>query len=306
MLAAHEGDFPKPSRSAIDSQGGFTLPKEWSTERGDLLAAATVSPSSIVIYRLGAFDDALRRARTAEFAGPGDDAAQHFASAASAVEVNRLHRIYLPTDLAHRAGLEFPAAVSVFSDSDRIVLAQPEQEARASSFFHAAPSLNSPALWTATSTEMDLKSAANLLRLTLLNAPSTIAELRGLDPRAFEEWVGERLEEEGYVVTMSPLGPDGGIDLFAARHDRLGSFVYGVQCKRYSESNPVRVQLVRELAGVLEVQRLTAGLLVTTSRFTRPARREASSDRLSMRISLRDSTDLEGWLGQYGPGLVHA
>lgn len=213
--------------------------------------------------------------------------------------------MYFPKEVVASEGIELPAAVSVLYDADKFVLVPPAQEATTRSYFFSAPTNDAQRLWAASSPPAQVARAAELLLLTTTAiSPSTLEDLRNLHPRAFEEWVALRLEEEGYVVSMSPVGADGGIDLFAARHDRLGSFVYGVQCKRYGANNPVRVQPIRELVGVLELHRLTAGLLVTTSRFTGPARREASSEHFATRISLRDCTDLESWLRDNTSGLL--
>lgn len=45
------------------------------------------------------------------------------------------------------------------------------------------------------------------------------------------------------------------------------------ECKRYSQKHPVNVGLVRELYGTIEADKATAGIMVTTSYFSKDARK---------------------------------
>lgn len=118
-------------------------------------------------------------------------------------------------------------------------------------------------------------------------------EIFELSPRQFEELVAALLREQGYDVELTPTSKDGGKDLLVAVPHGLGDFLYLVECKRYRK--PVGVRRVRELYGVVEQERATAGILVTTSTFTRDAvefRRP-----IGRRLSLLDYQDLVSWLG---------
>lgn len=119
-----------------------------------------------------------------------------------------------------------------------------------------------------------------------------------VDPRRFEEVTARLFERLGYEVSLTPAGGDGGKDLFIARTDELGSFLYYVECKRYAPRRPVGVALVRQLAGVLATDRATAAILLTTSRFTGPARETA--DQWRHRMSLKDYGDFKALLEAAG------
>lgn len=67
-----------------------------------------------------------------------------------------------------------------------------------------------------------------------------------------------------------------------------------VECKKYDISNPVGVAVVRELYGVVEAERATGGLLVTTSTFTKGAKEFQKNNRYKM--TLADYINLTSWL----------
>src|SRR5204862_4797648 len=59
------------------------------------------------------------------------------------------------------------------------------------------------------------------------------SRFHALTPRQFEEVVAELLDRQGYEVTLTPASKDGGKDIYAAKNDMLGSFLYLVECKKY-------------------------------------------------------------------------
>jgi hypothetical protein len=115
-----------------------------------------------------------------------------------------------------------------------------------------------------------------------------------LSPREFEQFVAELLEKQGYKVVLTPATNDGGFDMYAARKNGLGEFLYLVECKRYAPAHPVGVDIVRSLYGVVERERASAGVLVTTSRFTKGA--IAYQQSLRYRLSLHDYLHLQQML----------
>jgi len=119
-----------------------------------------------------------------------------------------------------------------------------------------------------------------------------------LTPRQFEEVTATLFEQLGYDVTLTPASKDGGKDLYIAKTDAIGSFLYYVECKRYAPDRPVGVGLVNALTGVVEGGRATAGLMLTTSRFTSGAR--AAQDRWQYRLSLKDYSDFKQMLAEVG------
>ncbi|WKA31335.1 restriction endonuclease [Bradyrhizobium roseum] len=120
--------------------------------------------------------------------------------------------------------------------------------------------------------------------------------MHSMSPRQFEELVAHVLERLGYSVTLTPATRDGGLDIYAAKNDDLGQFLYLVECKKFAPDRPVGVQLVRSLYGTLEHTKATAGILVTTSSFTRDAK--SFQKEIKARLSLRDYVDLQSWLNQ--------
>jgi HJR/Mrr/RecB family endonuclease len=118
-----------------------------------------------------------------------------------------------------------------------------------------------------------------------------------LEPRDFEELIAELLSREGLKVKLTPSSRDGGRDIMAFAETAIGQHLYYVECKRYAPDNPIDVRLVRQLYGVVEADRATAGLLVTTSRFTKDAK--AFGECVSSRLSLREYDHLTSWLAKH-------
>jgi restriction system protein len=102
------------------------------------------------------------------------------------------------------------------------------------------------------------------------------------------------LARDGFEVTLTPIARDGGKDIYAAKKDQLGAFLYIVECKKYAPDRPVGVSFVRSLHGVVQAENATAGVLVTTSRFTKPA--QEFQERVRYQLSLRDYHDVARWL----------
>ena len=121
------------------------------------------------------------------------------------------------------------------------------------------------------------------------------SSMYSLSPRQFEELVAELLHEQGYEIALTPPTNDGGFDMYAARKDGLGEFLYLVECKRYAPARPVGVDIVRALYGVVQRMHANAGVIVTTSRFTKGA--EAFQKTVRYQLSLRDYLHLQQWLG---------
>ena len=110
----------------------------------------------------------------------------------------------------------------------------------------------------------------------------------------FEELVAELLAREGMDVTLTPATRDGGRDILAVARTPIGKQLYLVECKRYAKGNPVDVSVVRSLYGAVTRDNASAGLVVTSSRFTSDAVKFMRS--IQYRIGLRDSESLRDWL----------
>jgi restriction system protein len=120
--------------------------------------------------------------------------------------------------------------------------------------------------------------------------------LRSLPPRRFEEVIAQILTKLGYTVTLTPASGDGGFDVYAAKKEALGSFLFLVECKRYVPPNKVGVEIVRSLHGVVQSSKATAGIIATTSFFTSGAHEFQS--RNEHQLHLKDYLDLQEWLKQ--------
>lgn len=120
------------------------------------------------------------------------------------------------------------------------------------------------------------------------------SKFRSLSPRKFEEIVAELLTRMGYEVELTPMSGDGGFDMYAAKKDDVGRFLYLVECKRYVPPTKVGVQVVRSLHGVVQQKRANAGLIATTSMFTKGA--ISFQQEVSHQMHLRDYLELYKWL----------
>lgn len=123
--------------------------------------------------------------------------------------------------------------------------------------------------------------------------------LFSVDPQRFEELIAELLDRDGMEVQLTPRSSDGGKDIIARMDTPLGKHLYYVECKRYSRENPVGVQLVRQLYGVVSAAGATAGLLVTTSNFTKNAVAFTQSTNVQNRLSLKDYGSIVDWLNKH-------
>lgn len=137
----------------------------------------------------------------------------------------------------------------------------------------------------------DVTSVSDDLLKKLADDPGLLYQL---SPRLFEEVVGELLTRLGYEVSLTPASRDGGKDIYVATRNELGSFLYIVECKKYAADNPVGVGLVRQLHGVVQAEQATAGILATTSFFTRGAKE--FQRQVAFQISLQDYLGIQEWL----------
>ncbi len=115
-----------------------------------------------------------------------------------------------------------------------------------------------------------------------------------LTPRQFEEVVADLLGKQGYTVSLTPASRDGGKDIYAASKTSLGSFLYLVECKRYTPDHPVGVGIIRQLYGVVQAERATAGIVATTSFFTPDAKE--FQNQIDHQMSLQDYFGIQKWL----------
>jgi hypothetical protein len=118
-----------------------------------------------------------------------------------------------------------------------------------------------------------------------------------LTPRDFEKLVARLLSDQGYTVQLTPAQKDGGYDILARIDLPAGPILTLVECKKYAPENPVTVEIVRGLYGVLALKNATNAMIATTSYFTKDAKTEQSAFRY--RLSLKDFKEVQGWLRPY-------
>lgn len=134
----------------------------------------------------------------------------------------------------------------------------------------------------------------NILEKIKLN-PNDIFNLTS---RQFEEMIAELMIKRGYSVDLTKSTKDGGKDLIIASHDDIGNFIYYVECKKYSPDRHIGVNLVRELVGTINADRVTAGIMITSSYYSPDAIH--FSEKFRHQISLIDYIKLKEWINIYG------
>jgi restriction system protein len=141
--------------------------------------------------------------------------------------------------------------------------------------------------------EQKIKLVNSSLVDTAYKNPDFIYKIK---PYQFEELVAELLEKEGFDINLTKKTHDGGKDIFVAKNSIIGNFLFYIECKQYSPDFHVGVKLVRELYGTVTADRATAGLLVTTSYFSKQAIDFVENIRHQM--SLKDFLDLKQWINE--------
>lgn len=119
-----------------------------------------------------------------------------------------------------------------------------------------------------------LFDAMTLIRSAYLEPLAPREELLALTPRDFEFVIALLFQRMGFQVKLTRQTADGGFDVRLKRREAGNVESSVVECKRYSENVPIKE--MRALLGVVERDRLSRGLLVTTSGFTRTTRVEAA------------------------------
>lgn len=118
----------------------------------------------------------------------------------------------------------------------------------------------------------------------------SIELLDALEWKRFEMVCAKYFEMQGFKSRTNLSGADGGVDihLFADGSDRPDSVV---QCKAWTRK--VRINMVRELLGVMSAGGWTKGIFITTGDYTREARDFAEGNGISL-------IDGEGLLARIG------
>lgn len=112
-----------------------------------------------------------------------------------------------------------------------------------------------------------------------------------LEAYEFEQLVADVYRQHGFDAAVTRRTHDGGKDIIATCE--VGGVVFRTyfECKRYASDNPVGVDMVDRLYGVLNRDRIDKGIIVASSYFTRDAIRAAQA--LNGRIELVDYQKLQ-------------
>lgn len=123
-----------------------------------------------------------------------------------------------------------------------------------------------------------------------VTANPTADALDAITWQEFEQLVGEFFRMQGYQVEeVGGGGADGGVDLVMRRNGEK----FLVQCKQW-KANRVSVEIVREMFGLMTAKGAVGGFVVTSGKFTRPAREFAQGRNLA----LIDGAELSALLDQ--------
>lgn len=116
-----------------------------------------------------------------------------------------------------------------------------------------------------------------------IQSQNSAAEIRAMSWQEFERLIGAYFRHEGYRVSETRSGADGGVDLILHK----GTEKFFVQCKHW-KAQKVSVNVVRELYGVMNAQGAVGGFVATSGTFTADAQNYAHG----LNITLIDGVEL--------------
>ncbi|EKF9139793.1 restriction endonuclease [Vibrio cholerae] len=146
----------------------------------------------------------------------------------------------------------------------------------------------------------ELYDSISELVVALKAEPALLTEL---ESHQFEEVTAEIFRDKGFEVELTKRTRDGGKDVIAFHKDQLGIRTkYIIECKHYSDTNKVGVDVVRALYGVKNSRSGgNVGIIVTTSTFTSGAREFIENEATTnLDLTLADKEQLLEWLEGYG------
>lgn len=120
--------------------------------------------------------------------------------------------------------------------------------------------------------------------------------IKSMSPRDFEHFVADIFKDLGFTVNLTKKTRDGGKDIIATKSEPIPYTLF-VECKHFREDNKVDVSIVRSVYGVQVANRANQSVIVTSSRFTKDARRFAEEQKTMM--ELWDIDDLLKFFPKY-------
>jgi restriction system protein len=121
-------------------------------------------------------------------------------------------------------------------------------------------------------------------------------DLLKLHPRKFEEVIARIFEGFGFNVELTLTTCDQGRDIIAIDYREKKKYL--IECKRYRNAK-VGIDIVQRLHGVVQGEGATKGIIVTTSRFTKPALDFVNRENVKWRLEARDFDGIKEWLNDY-------
>jgi len=139
--------------------------------------------------------------------------------------------------------------------------------------------------------------AEEIIRAKFIGVPGTHSEtiqylLSNINPRDFECLIERLYHEMGYATELTPSQKDGGMDVIAIRQTPGQRERLLIECKLYAPDNPVGVEIVRALQGVVFMRKVNKGVIVTTSRFSEEGRENARGWAEDSQIELIPGSEL--------------
>lgn len=120
--------------------------------------------------------------------------------------------------------------------------------------------------------------------LALAAHDQIVAQIQsGFSGHALARLVDAILKAEGWVTTLSPPGPDGGVDILCGRGS-LGLDQPRLCVQVKSQSSPADVTVYRSLQGSMQSFKADQGLLVCWGGFNKPVRAEAKQGYFAVRL----------------------
>lgn len=117
--------------------------------------------------------------------------------------------------------------------------------------------------------------------------------IQKLDWRSFEKLLDGIFKNQGYRTELGSGQNDGGVDIKLYNKDGIGEIITYVQAKRYNKRNPIKLEAVAALYGVMNADSVDQGIFVTSSRYLPVARKFA--DKTQTRLRLKESNDVLEW-----------
>lgn len=296
-------------RHSVDRDGRVVIPKRLREEVSAGVLAKFPGPC-LSLWSHAKFEDHLRNMKDQTTEEKARSFVRVLLSGSDVVELDGKGRLSIPHVLRYFSGID-DAAVLV-GVADRLEIWSPSswqdymqrgegnlRDLLEDEVAHAYDSLCGPdgkPISEGSGTARSLIAVSASVIQLLESGTWSQEQLYALSPEEFEELVAELLAHQGFIVTRAPRRADRGVDLYLARNEDLGSFLYVVQCKRNRPDRPVGPSIVRELWGTISLHNATAGMLVTTATYTRGARREAAAENMRWRMSLKEYSDIDKWL----------